>query len=301
MPIIDISVQNKIATSPEDAEIICGNSGYVINFTFDSEWDEYNVKTARFRYNGVPIDVPFTGTQCKVPIITKAYGVEVSVYTGMLQTTTPAIINCRKSGVCDDGLPPVPEENIYLQLLELINGSQSCNIKRVESLDTENILNLRDMETGIYILYGYFRPHAGSDTTMSFPYNSLVGIVTKTGGTHVQVLTPVNNVINFIDITDDSYERHDVYLCDNIINVSTEDGETFTTDADFSNIQYYYIRGRRAVFNVPYFNITNVEVQTMTENVMSASVVYRQEGNLYVTVLEFNSDGTINITNKQIA
>lgn len=92
-------------------------------------------------------------------------------------------------------------------------------IKYVESLDQNNMVNLRDLESGSYILHGYFHPYAGATNTLTFSSNLLVGIVTKTAGTHVQIFYPVNNVVQFLEIMVDStqatgytYKRTDIKL-----------------------------------------------------------------------------------------
>lgn len=84
----------------------------------------------------------------------------------------------------------------------------------IESLDTSNLVNLRDLESGCYVLYGKFRPYAGAANILTFSSSLQVNVVTKTAGTHVQVLYPVNNVVQFLSITDESYERKYVYLND---------------------------------------------------------------------------------------
>lgn len=101
MRILHIVVNNKIATyTARDGHIVCGNSDYSLKFTFDSEWDEYTTKTARFVYNGAYIDQEFTGDECIAPIITGADRVEVGVFAGNLSTTTAASIPCQRSILC---------------------------------------------------------------------------------------------------------------------------------------------------------------------------------------------------------
>ena len=101
MNILHINVNNKVATYlKRDGDIVCGNSDYQIQFTFDSAWDAVTEKTARFVWNGKFYDVPFSGTLCDVPIITDTPSVAVGVYAGELRTTTPAQINCQKSILC---------------------------------------------------------------------------------------------------------------------------------------------------------------------------------------------------------
>ena len=106
MRVLHISVLDKKATyQNRDGDIVCGNSDYVIEFAFDAEWAAHNEKIARFIWNGAYKDVTFTGTTCPVPIITNAAEVEVGVYAGELSTTTPAVIGCQKSILCQSSPP----------------------------------------------------------------------------------------------------------------------------------------------------------------------------------------------------
>ena len=106
MRTLHISVLDKKATyASRDGDIVCGNSDYVIEFSFDAEWEAYEQKTARFIVNGQYKNVDFTGTTCPVPIITNATVVQVGVYAGELSTTTPALIACQKSILCESAVP----------------------------------------------------------------------------------------------------------------------------------------------------------------------------------------------------
>lgn len=120
--IININVKNKIATAAEDYIIVCGNSDYIIKFAFDDEWNEHNTKTARFGFtqNGVKkfIDVLFEGNVCNMPVLSNTTTVEIGVYAGDLHTTTPCMLSCAKSILCDGGTPEEPPEDIYNQIIE---------------------------------------------------------------------------------------------------------------------------------------------------------------------------------------
>lgn len=123
--IINIEVQDKRPTVLGSPVIVCGNSGYELSFSFDSEWDEEPAKTARFlfvregkvRYE----DVVFMGTTCQVPVLAGIKEVRVGVFAGNLITSTPAVISCEPSILCGTGAPedPTPEE--YHQLVALVN------------------------------------------------------------------------------------------------------------------------------------------------------------------------------------
>ena len=98
---IEIIVREKVARLANKHDFaVCGNSDYRIKFDFDSEWDAYEVKTARFKYNGTYTDVVFNGCECPMPIITSAFRVEVGVYAGDLRTTSCAVLPLKKSILC---------------------------------------------------------------------------------------------------------------------------------------------------------------------------------------------------------
>ena len=118
---IKISVNNKIATLQDNVQIINGNSDYVIKFEFDSEWDTYETKTARFVTTRGYTDVVFSGDEVALPVIADAISVRVGVYAGNLHTTTPAVIFCRRCITDDSGSPVEPTPDVYAQLMEMLN------------------------------------------------------------------------------------------------------------------------------------------------------------------------------------
>lgn len=126
MPSIRVSVKNKIARKNGRAEYICGNSDFVIDFSFDEEWDDYKTKTARFQVGNAYTDVIFTGEQCEVPVIGEAGGFEVGVYAGELHTTTPAYVPCRRSILSGGGVPADPPANVYNQIMSRLNAGDGA-------------------------------------------------------------------------------------------------------------------------------------------------------------------------------
>ena len=98
---IGIVVTEKIATVNGTPLIVCDNSDYTIKFTFDTEWAKADNKIARFSFlkNGLNryIDVPIENDTCNVPILSDIEAVAVGAYAGNLQTTTGAVIKCKKS------------------------------------------------------------------------------------------------------------------------------------------------------------------------------------------------------------
>ena len=124
----NIVITDKVALPDANAPIIiCGNSSYVIDFVFDNEWNEHEIKTALFTFkrNGQKKSIPvvFTGTQCNVPILSGIDEVYVGVFAGELQTTTPAKLFCKKSALCDVAKIEDPPKDVYTQLLEVLKNN----------------------------------------------------------------------------------------------------------------------------------------------------------------------------------
>lgn len=119
MKILNVNITNKVAVySQRGGEIVCGNDDYQIKFTFDAEWDAYNSKTARFKWNGFYYDATFSGDTVSVPRILNASYLEVGVYAGeTLHTSTSAVITCLPSCIC--GAPVEAPETQELFLSEV--------------------------------------------------------------------------------------------------------------------------------------------------------------------------------------
>ena len=127
---INIKVENLIPTLLNDTEIVCGNSGYTIKFTFDEEWSKYNVKTALFVCGGVTYDSVFEGDTCKVPIIEKGASCYIGVVSGNVKdtslppdkvTTTWAIVNVKEGITSISQEPQAPTPDIYVEFMALLN------------------------------------------------------------------------------------------------------------------------------------------------------------------------------------
>lgn len=120
--IVNVSITNKIARAEKHEPLVCGNSDYFIEFTFDDEWNAHHTKTARFIFGDQSYeDVVFNGSQCAVPVLQNTNEVKVGVYAGDLKTTTPAYLRAKRSILCGSGLPKDPTPDVYAQILALLN------------------------------------------------------------------------------------------------------------------------------------------------------------------------------------
>lgn len=136
---IQIEVRNKALSVIGEPEIICGNSGYEIQFSFDAEWEKYPVKTARFLYNKhyewQYEDVVFEGNTVSVPDVYDIEELLVGVYAGDICATTPGEIKCRRSILCSNPIHIVPPADVYNQIMAQLSSrntdSYDQNVKAV--------------------------------------------------------------------------------------------------------------------------------------------------------------------------
>ena len=132
-------------------------------------------------------------------------------------------------GAIDDTAPSATT-TYSSQKLEAEFSMLTTGIRRVESLATDTLVQLRDLPTGLYVLYGYFSPFTDSHISMIFD-NTMVVVAHKTAGSHLLVFTGTYSKVNFLQIMADSaapagytYTRTD-YVLDDMHNLIEEVGE----------------------------------------------------------------------------
>lgn len=122
---IKIEIRAKQARALGSPVIVCGNTDYSMTFDFDEEWAEARVKTVRFAYaQGAEVkyqDIVFEGDTIGVPQLSNVREVRVGVFSGDLRTTTAAWIACEPSILCGSGVPEEPSEDVYNQIMALLN------------------------------------------------------------------------------------------------------------------------------------------------------------------------------------
>lgn len=87
----------------------------------------------------------------------------------------------------------------------------SLELKRIESLDTENMKYLRDIENGYYILHGYFKPFPNSDSTVIMD-TLCVSVAREADGSHLMAFSPLNfKILMYEILVDDTAENGFVF------------------------------------------------------------------------------------------
>lgn len=141
--VIKISIADKRAVVEGTPVIVCGNSSYSVEFTFDEEWSKAGKKTARFSYirDGAQKyqDVELTGNTVAVPPLYKIKELQVGVYAGDLVTSTPARVPCEKSIVCDSSAPEELLPGQYEKLRNELVGDIDTALDAIIAIQNELI------------------------------------------------------------------------------------------------------------------------------------------------------------------
>lgn len=113
----------------------------------------------------------------------------------------------------------VPADDLVAAVNAAAESGGECNIQRIES-DSSNYVYLKDLASGVYILYGYFRPYNGSGSRLAFD-NILVSVAADSTESHILALTTINSKVDFFTIKVDStqtsgyaYARTNISLMD---------------------------------------------------------------------------------------
>lgn len=140
---IKVTIEDRVATTEGDPSFICGNSTYTVTFSFDDEWEGFEVKTALFKWltaDGMKKhEQPFTGDTVEAPVFFDTREVEVGVYAGDLTTTTGAPVRCKPSVRCGAGEDVEPDPDKYDALMELIKDGSGATDEQIAAA-VENYL-----------------------------------------------------------------------------------------------------------------------------------------------------------------
>lgn len=145
---IKIEIRAKQARAVGSPVIICGNTDYSMTFDFDEEWAEARVKTARFAYaQGAEVkyqDIVFEGDTIEVPQLSNVREVRVGIFSGDLRTTTAAWVACEPSILCGSGAPDEPSEDVYNQIIDLLNRKNGINFAQFNISTEDGFLYLTE-------------------------------------------------------------------------------------------------------------------------------------------------------------
>ena len=146
MHTIPIHVAGKVALCPK-RYLISSNEDYVLQFTFDSEWDAVPVKTARVLFDDQCVDLVFSGSTVALPKIPACTSLAVGVFSDTLATTA-AELGCIVS-VADTDCTVLDEleDTQYTQLFALLNAMANKQLSSLSLADDTLTLTFSDGST----------------------------------------------------------------------------------------------------------------------------------------------------------
>lgn len=87
-------------------------------------------------------------------------------------------------------------------------------IKRIISMDDDKPTVLRNLDSGAYLLHGWFKAYASSDELMA-AQTPIIAIVTSSSDTsYIQLFFPYDNMVQYFEITDSSYKDNNISFND---------------------------------------------------------------------------------------
>lgn len=126
-----------------------------------------------------------------------------------------------------------PSDYVYIETETKPLGSD-CHITYLESLDADNPVILRDLDSGTYVLHGKFKPYSGYSSNFTFSDGMIVTVVKQTSKSYVQVFYSKNNAIQYLEISDTDFFRKDAKL----IDIESISNKTTTVDENSTDTQY---------------------------------------------------------------
>lgn len=111
-------------------KIFCDNGDYKVNFSFDEEWANYNVKTALFVCGNGTFYSVFEGEDCEVPEIDGGTTCFIGVVSGDITTGNEIPKKKTSRWVCVEAVPTItsiatepkaPPKDVYVEFMALLN------------------------------------------------------------------------------------------------------------------------------------------------------------------------------------
>ena len=130
--IINITEEsNRLSLDSLYTPIVCGNSNYILKFTFSESWQNSTAKTAVFIIEDKKIVVDFEGDECRVPVLPNAPYLTLTLMTSSgldLHLATAPLRFCLEPSFLGNEVPEGEPYSGYMQkvigaLNELKNGN----------------------------------------------------------------------------------------------------------------------------------------------------------------------------------
>ena len=136
-----------------------------------------------------------------------------------------------------------------------IDGERLIGLVESPSKDG-TILCLRDLDSGMYILSGRFKPYRSAAVTYSFSNNILASVIRDDDISYVQVFYPKDNTVQYFEIYDDDVLRKDTKLAD----VQSVSNLTTTIDNDADDTHYPSAKAVKSLVDTMSGGVTTEQI-----------------------------------------
>lgn len=139
-------------------------------------------------------------------------------------------------------LEKMPDDLAQLrqELLDAVTNVEHPVTYIESAINDKPKVNFRDLESGSYLIYGYFEPYPNSSVSIASD-KSLIHVYRADAGSHVICLDPLNAKIVFFEImVDDTNEKGFTYKRESIslFNLESAKNKVTTIDDTSTNDQY---------------------------------------------------------------
>lgn len=117
---------------------------------------------------------------------------------------------------CDGTYKPIPSGGT-----SNYDDLENQPIKRIISMDDEKPTILRSLDSGAYLLHGWFKPYASSKDIMAAQTPIIAIVATSSDTSYIQLFFSYDNTVQYFEITDESYTDNSISFNDLLSRIET--------------------------------------------------------------------------------
>lgn len=179
------------------------------------------------------------------------------------------------------------------EIVNSIEVSGESFIDFVESPTEDGaLLCLRDMDSGMYVLSGRFKPYKFATVTYTYSNNILVSIIRDDDVSYVQIFYPKNNTVQYLEVYDDDVIRKDAKLAD----MQTVSNLVTAIDDGADDEHYPSAKAvKDLVDSIDVSDIANNVIASVDEDVLVVNKIPNVSSIATDETLSYTSDGILRV------
>ena len=166
----------------------------------------------------------------------------------------------------------VSDENLRYLLPKLAKKEDIPAVK-LTSMDAENPIILRNLDSNVYVLHGYILPYEGSSDLYAAQTPIQAGVAKSSDASFVQLFFPYNNMLQYFEITDSSYTEKVINLNDLITTSQLTEVEDKLEDF----VNDYYVAPISQVYPAE-LSVNSIKELVLFKGASDKDPEYRNDG-----------------------